>query len=153
MWGIAHRAAWVLATCAVGLVFSNAAVVAQQKPQPQQPAAANKTPSPADVCYGLTGADAPTKVAACSEAITKGALSGGALALAYLNRGLAESGPDSDKRSKADYRQAIKIFTDAITASPLNPQLYIQRGVVYQTIGEADRAILDYSDAIRLAPR
>ena len=25
--------------------------------------------------------------------------------------------------------------------------------MIYQTIGEADRAILDYSDAIRLAPR
>ncbi|CAN0468923.1 unnamed protein product, partial [Phaeothamnion confervicola] len=34
-----------------------------------------------------------------------------------------------------------------------NPYLYTQRGFVYQTIGEADRAIIDYSDAIRLAPR
>ncbi len=64
MWGFAHRTAWALAACAVGLVFGNAAVVAQQKPQPQQPDAANKTPTPADICYGLTGAAAATKVSA-----------------------------------------------------------------------------------------
>ncbi len=75
------------------------------------------------------------------------------LALAYLHRGLSESGPDGDKRSKADFRTAVRMYNDAIHAQPLNPYLYIQRGVVHQTIGEADRAIIDYSDAIRLAPR
>jgi len=35
----------------------------------------------------------------------------------------------------------------------MSPYSYTQRGVAYQTIGEADRAILDFSDAIRLAPR
>ena len=28
----------------------------------------------------------------------------------------------------------------------------MQRGVIYQTIGEADRAILDFSDAHRMVP-
>ena len=124
----------------------------QQKTQ-QQPAKKPGNPPEADVCYGATGADAPTKVAACTEVIDKGLLSGGALALAYLHRGLSESGPDSDKRSKADFRTAVRMYNDAIMAQPLNPHLYIQRGVVHQTIGEADRAIIDYSDAIRLAPR
>eukprot|EP01034_Spumella_vulgaris_P008518 gene8518-10841_t len=62
-------------------------------------------------------------------------------------------GPDSDKRSKSDFRTAVRMYNDAVMAQPLNPHLYIQRGVVHQTIGEADRAIIDYSDAIRLAPR
>ncbi|OYW97361.1 MAG: hypothetical protein B7Z15_23265, partial [Rhizobiales bacterium 32-66-8] len=110
-------------------------------------------PSEADVCYGVTGADAPAKVAACTVVIDKGLLRGGPLALAYLHRGLSMSGPDTDKRSKADFRTAIRMYNDAIMAQPLNPHLYMQRGVVYQTIGEADRAIIDYSDAIRLAPR
>ena len=159
MWGFAHRTARGVVACAAGLVLGAVPTMAQQKPpqpaaqqKPPQPAAVAE-PSPTDVCYGLTGADAATKVNACSDAIAKGTLNGGALALAYLNRGLSESGPDSDKRSKADYRQAIKIFNDAIVASPLNPQLYIHRGIVHQTIGEADRAILDYSDAMRLAPK
>ena len=62
MWGFAHRTAWALAACAVGLVFGNAAVVAQQKPQPQQPAAANKMLMLVDICYGLTVTNAATKV-------------------------------------------------------------------------------------------
>ncbi|MDP3239067.1 MAG: hypothetical protein Q8M69_01435, partial [Reyranella sp.] len=79
---------------------------AQQQP-PQQSAKKPGHPPEADVCYGTTGADAPTKVAACTEVIDKGLLSGGGLALAYLHRGLSESGPDSDKRSKADFRTAV----------------------------------------------
>ena len=74
-------------------------------------------------------------------------------ALAYLNRGLSESGPGSEARSKDDYKAAIRIFNELILGSPMQPYYYTQRGVIYQTIGEADRAILDYSDAIRLAPR
>ena len=66
---------------------------------------------------------------------------------------MAESGPGSDARSKDDYRSAIRIFNELILGSPMNPYYYMQRGAVYQTIGEADRAILDFSDAIRLAPR
>ena len=56
-------------------------------------------PGPFDVCKGLTGADAPTKVAACTEAIKDGKLAPNDLALAHLNRGLSESGPGSEQRS------------------------------------------------------
>ena len=66
---------------------------------------------------------------------------------------MAESGPGSDTRSKADFRSAIRIYNELILGSPMNPYYYLQRGSAYQTIGEADRAILDFSDAIRLAPR
>ena len=118
-----------------------------RQPQPQQQA------KPFDVCKGMTGADAPTKLAACTVAIKDGKLAPNDLALAYLNRGLSESGPGSDARSKDDYKAAIRIYNELILASPMNPYYYTQRGVIYQTIGEADRAILDYSDAIRLAPR
>jgi tetratricopeptide (TPR) repeat protein len=137
-------------------VCTSVPAVGQQQPgqgQPQARPAEPAKPKPFDVCTGLTGANAPTKVAACTEAIKDGKLAPGDLALAYLNRGLAESGPGSDARSKDDYKAAIRIYNELIVGSPLNPHYYTQRGVIYQTIGEADRAILDYSDAVRLAPR
>ena len=123
-----------------------------QAGKPGQPAAADGKVKPFDVCKGLTGAKAPEKITACTDAILNGNLAGGDLALAYLNRGLAESGENSDRRAKDDFKQALRIFNELIVLQPMNPNLYMQRGVIYQTIGEADRAILDFSDAQRLAP-
>ena len=85
------------------------------KPAPPPQAAEPEKPWPKggppaiDVCNGLTGADAAKKVEACTEAIKNGSLVGGPLALAYLNRGLADSGAGSPARSKADFREAIRI--------------------------------------------
>ena len=56
-------------------------------------------------------------------------------------------------RAKADYRSAIRIFNELISARRSIPTTTCSAASVYQTIGEADRAILDFSDAIRLAPR
>ncbi len=127
--------------------------LAQAKPKDEKPAVEPQVQHYVDVCQGLTGAPAPEKVVACTEAIQSGKLTGGELALVYLNRGLSDDGKGSEARSKADYRSAIRIMTEAIGGSPTNAFLYIQRGSIYQSIGEADRAILDYSDAIRLAPK
>ncbi len=142
----------------LGVALPASALAQQRAPQgTAQPQAKKEVEAPKakpfDVCQGMTGATAAEKVTACTQAITEGKLAGGELAAAYLNRGLAESGEGSDARSKADYRAAIRIFNDLILGSPMQPYYYTQRGVIYQTIGEADRAILDFSDAIRLAPR
>jgi len=157
MRGCLGRIAWAVA-CVVAIDWAGAGISApavgqQRAPQPQQQQPQQAKPKPFDVCKGLTGANAPTKVEACTEAIKEGKLAAGDLALAYLNRGLSENGPGSDTRAKDDYKAAIRIYNDLILSSPMNPYYYVQRGVIYQTIGEADRAILDYSDAIRLAPR
>ncbi len=155
MRGCLGRIAWAVA-CVFAVDWAGVSAVApavgqQRVPQPQ--AQQQAKPRPFDVCKGLTGAHAPTKVEACTEAIKDGKLPPADLALAYLNRGLSETGPGSDARSKEDYKAALRIYNDLILGSPLNPYYYVQRGMIYQTIGEADRAILDYSDAIRLAPR
>ena len=148
---IARAVVCVIAVVSVGVAVS-APAIGQAKPPQAKPGEPAK-PKPFDVCKGLTGGNAPTKVAACTEAIKDGKLAPQDQALAYLNRGLSESGPGSEARSKDDYKAAIRLFNELILGSPMNPYYYTQRGVIYQTIGEADRAILDYSDAIRLAPR
>jgi tetratricopeptide (TPR) repeat protein len=155
---VARAVACAVAIGCVGVGVSAPAVgqpkpQAQPQAQPQARPGEPAKPKPFDVCKGLTGANAPTKVEACTEAIKDGKLAPSDQALAYLNRGLSESGPGSEARSKDDYKAAIRIFNELILGSPMNPYYYTQRGVIYQTIGEADRAILDYSDAIRLAPR
>ena len=137
---------------AIGTTGSWTEALGQAKRKDEKPAVEPLVQQYVDVCQGLTGAPAPEKVTACTEAIQSGKLTGGELALVHLNRGLSESGKGSEARAKADYKSAIRIMTEAINGSPTNAFLYIQRGSIYQSIGEADRAIVDYSDAIRLAP-
>ena len=150
-----RQRAWAFFAGIFALVLTGAGidVAAQQKPKDDKPSPEPTAQFYADVCQGFTGATAPEKVNACTEAIKTGKMTGGELALLYLNRGLSEYGKGSDTRAKGDYKTAVRIMTDAINAAPSNPYLYIQRGSIYQSIGEADRAIVDYSDAIRLAPR
>ena len=153
MFSRVRRTAVALIACAVGVGGLCGVALGQGKPKEEKPGAEATHEDYAVVCNGLTGATAAEKVIACTNAIKSGKLTGGELALAYLNRGLSESGKGSDVRAKADYKSSVRILTDAIMAAPTNPYLYILRGSVYQSIGEADRAIIDYSDAIRMAPR
>ena len=142
-----------LIACVFGVIGLWGNAFGQGKPKEEKPGAELTHQEYAVVCNGLTGATAAEKVIACTNAIKSGKLTGGELALVYLNRGLSETGKGSDVRAKADYKSSVRILTDAIMAAPTNPYLYILRGSVYQTIGEADRAIIDYSDAIRMAPQ
>ncbi len=81
-------------------------------------------------------------------------MNGGAGLALPLNRGLSENGPDSDKALQGGLPPGDQDLQRCSSwPQPLNPQLYIHRGIVHQTIGEADRAIPDYSDAMRLAPK
>ena len=66
---------------------------------------------------------------------------------------MSESGPGSETRSKDDFKVGDPHLQRADPGLADESLLLPQRGSVYQTIGEADRAILDFSDAIRLAPR
>jgi hypothetical protein len=118
---------------AIGVAMSMAASVALAQPKAAQQQTAKITPF--DVCKGLTGADAAGKIAGCTEALKDGKLAPIDQASAYLNRGMAESGPGSDVRSKADFRAAIRIYNELILGSPMNPYYYLQRGTAYQTIG------------------
>jgi hypothetical protein len=154
MWGysggIARSAACAAAMCLIGL---GGVVPASGQTKPQLPGKAQAReanpqpkegkPSPFEVCTGLTGAKAKQRVEACTEAITSDKLSRKELALAYLKRGQSESGEGSDARSKADYRETIRIFNQLIAASPLDAALYIELGEAYQAMGDADRSIVD----------
>ncbi len=124
MRGCLGRIAWAVA-CVVAIDWLARRVCARAigQHQPQATASASEAkPKPFDVCSGLTGANAPTKVAACTDAIKDGKLAAGDLALAYLNRGLSEKRAGQRRaRAKDDYKAAIRIFNELILGSPMNP--------------------------------
>src|SRR5689334_8690733 len=101
-----RRVALALIACAVGGGMAGPWGVAlgQQKPKeapkPKEVAAQAELPVQqyVDICSGVTGVNASDKVTACTDAIKTGKLTGGELALVYLNRGLSDSGKGSDVR-------------------------------------------------------
>jgi tetratricopeptide (TPR) repeat protein len=59
-------------------------------------------------------------------------------------------------KERGDFHEAIEFFTLAITAGDLSSQdlahAYTNRGLAYAAIGDNDRAIQDFDEAIRLNP-
>jgi Flp pilus assembly protein TadD len=51
-----------------------------------------------------------------------------------------------------EYEQDIQSLTSHLTATPSNAAAYNNRGIAYCEIGEYDRALADFTEAIRLAP-
>ena len=121
----------------------------------QQPAPAENKPAttPAqDTCVAPYGVPFAQKVQACTEAIQSNRLKGVPLGLAYYNRATAQIQQGHGEEATADYKEALRAFTEVIRVSQANAPLLFQRGLIYHTLGDADQAIVDYSDAIRLAP-
>src|SRR6185312_12376264 len=105
-----------------------------------------------DACYAPYGLKPAEKVKVCSQAIETGTLKSVGLAMAFYNRAAALASDGDQNGATADYKQALRVFTDVIRVSAPSGPILFQRGAIYQMIGDADQAIVDYSDAIRLSP-
>src|SRR5438477_3929649 len=128
--------------------FDAAPAVAQPKAGP----ATTLVPVAADACYAGYGLKPAEKIKICSDVIDSGSVKGLGLGLSYFNRGQALANSGDPKAAMADYRLALRQYNDVIRASAPNAQIVFQRGLIYHIMGDADQAIVDYSDAIRLAP-
>ena len=64
--------------------------------------------------YGLSPAQ---KIKICSDVIDSGSVKGLGLGLAYFNRGQALSNAGDPKGAQADYRMAVRLYTDVIRVS------------------------------------
>ena len=91
------------------------------------------------------GSHPDIRIAACTRNIQSGRFTGGNLAVAFTNRGLAYKRKGQWDRAIADYSEAIRLKSD-------DAQVFNNRGNAYYYDGQLDRAIKDYDDAIRLQP-
>ena len=98
-------------------------------------------------------ANAERWVAACSNAIQSRSLTPAELAVARVNRGAARMAMGDAILASGDYLEALKHYDSAI--DPMQPDalaLY-RRGAVLDGLGQSERALKDYNQAIRLDPK
>ncbi|MBS0540680.1 MAG: tetratricopeptide repeat protein [Proteobacteria bacterium] len=143
-----------LSRLALGVVlwaglFDASMALAQPK---AAPAPAAPTQALIDACNSPFGLKPAEKVKVCSQAIESGTLKSVGLAMAFYYRANALAQDGDQQGALVDYKQALRVFTDVIRVSAPSGPILFQRGAIYQMIGDADQAIVDYSDAIRLSP-
>lgn len=96
--------------------------------------------------------DAQVRAAACSKALQTRRLKPPEIALARLTRGIARTALGDKILAAEDYAEALKHYDGAV--DPRNPDslnLY-RRATSLHAMGETDRALADYGDAIRVDP-
>jgi tetratricopeptide (TPR) repeat protein len=82
------------------------------------------------------------------------------LAIVLLGRGRARSSrainhfmDGQEALNSRDYERAIDCFTAAIKLEPSQARFYVERALAYHLKGDEDKAVADYSEAIRLDPQ
>lgn len=96
---------------------------------------------------------AAQQIVDCSEAIQSRQLTPGEIAAARLNRGAARAAMGDGMLAGGDYREALRHYDSAIDpAQPEALNLY-RRGAALDALGQAERALEDYDEAIRLDPK
>src|SRR5579864_2516935 len=147
MTGMSRRKVLGVAAALMALAMTLSTIiapaVAQQSKAPEKPVSS----SLADACFAPYGLTYAKKVAVCTEAIRSGTLKGVQLGLGYYNRATAHAQMGEQEDATADYKEALRAFTDVIRVSQASAPLLFQRGLIYHTLGDADQAIVDYSDA------
>ena len=141
---------------------------APAKPAPAaQPAASTTPPATtsadeaatkqafADCVSGLfpTPADAQTRAAACSKALQSRELKPEEIALARLTRGIARTALGDKALAGEDYIEAVQRYDRLIDASNPNSLALYRRAVALDASGQTDKALDDYSAAIKADPK
>lgn len=70
--------------------------------------------------------------------------------MAYLNRARAYAATGEAVLANADYGEALHQFNEVSAAAKPDARAMVYRGISHQSQGDYDRALADYSDAIRL---
>jgi tetratricopeptide (TPR) repeat protein len=100
-----------------------------------------------------TEADAQRRSQACSQALQTRRLGLDQVALARLTRGVARTMLGKKVASSEDYLEALKHYDSVIDPRSPDALSVYRRAVAEHGLGETDRALADYSEAIRLDPQ
>ncbi len=141
-------------------------------------AAPARAQNAAQTC-GDANASPDQTIAACSQLIASGKVTGNSLAIVYNNRGVGYLDKRQLDDAVADFSQALRAdpnyvpalldravaylhkgqgdlaiadYTQALHLDPKNADAYYNRGLVNQNMGRDDDAIADYTQSIRLNP-
>lgn len=138
----------------------------QAAPQPPSPAPtappadANADEAAARQAYtdcvsGLfpTQADAESRAAACSKALQSRQLKPEEIALARLTRGIARTALGDKALAGEDYIDAVQRYDRLIDPSNPNSLALYRRAVALDASGQTDKALEDYTAAIKADPK
>jgi tetratricopeptide (TPR) repeat protein len=100
-----------------------------------------------------TQADAQGRAAACSKALQSRQLKPEEIALARLTRGIARTALGDKALAGEDYIEAVQRYDRLIDPSNPNSLALYRRAVALDASGQTDKALDDYSAAIRADPK
>jgi tetratricopeptide (TPR) repeat protein len=108
-----------------------------------------------DCVSGLfpTQADAESRAAACSKALQSRQLKPEEIALARLTRGIARTALGDRVLAGEDYIDAVQRYDRLIDPSNPNSLALYRRAVALDASGQTDKALEDYTAAIRADPK
>lgn len=108
-----------------------------------------------DCVSGLfpTQADAESRAAACSKALQSRQLKPDEIALARLTRGIARTALGDKALAGEDYVDAVQRYDRLIDPSNPNSLALYRRAVALDSSGQTDKALEDYSAAIKADPK
>ena len=109
----------------------------------------------ADCVSGLfpTQADAQSRAAACSKALQSRQLKPDEIALARLTRGIARTAIGDKALAGEDYVEAVQRYDRLIDPNNPNSLALYRRAVALDASGQTDKAMEDYSAAIKADPK
>lgn len=96
--------------------------------------------------------DAEARNVACSKALQTRQLKPAEIALARLTRGIARTMLGDKALAAEDYSEALKHYDGVIDAKNPDALNLYRRATSLHAVGETDRALSDYNDAIRIDP-
>jgi tetratricopeptide (TPR) repeat protein len=108
-----------------------------------------------DCVSGLfpTQADARARAAACSKALQSRQLKPNEIALARLTRGIARTALGDKALAGEDYIEAVQRYDRLIDPSNPDSLALYRRAVALDASGQTDKALEDYSAAIKADPK
>jgi tetratricopeptide (TPR) repeat protein len=130
----------VQADLATGMSIPTPAVAKIEPPKPQDALLTNRSQ-----CSGFDNASADLRIGACTALIQSGQEPQPALAVTFVNRGLAYRTKGDNARAAEDFDQAIKLLPNYAVA-------FNARGLIRSSMRDYDAAIADFDEAVRLNP-